>query len=46
MNLSPKDPKNVAELISLKELRGRVDESAVLGRAILEMQQDFAGSNG
>ena len=44
MNLTPKDQKKAAELISLDELRGRVNESAALGRDILEMQQDFPGA--
>ena len=44
MNLTPKDQKKVAEIISLEELRGRVNESAALGRNILEMQQDFPGN--
>lgn len=31
----------VAQLISLEELTGRVDESAILGRQLLELQGDF-----
>lgn len=38
---TPKSPSTVAELISLEEIRSRVDESAKIGKAALEMQQDF-----
>lgn len=31
------------ELISLAELKGRVDESAIVARGLLEMQTDFSG---
>lgn len=41
MNLTPKDKNNVADLISLQELNGRVDESALVARQLLEMQDDF-----
>jgi hypothetical protein len=41
LNLTPTDDKQAGELISLAELRGRVDESAKLGELLLEMQADF-----
>ena len=46
MDLTPKDKNIVAELISLEELKGRVNESSVLGRQLLEMQSDFTSTNG
>ena len=42
MNVTPKGVDNIAELISLDELRGRVNELAVVGRHILETQADFS----
>jgi hypothetical protein len=42
MNVTPKSRDNIAQLISLEELKGRVDESAVVGKQLLEMQVDFA----
>ena len=41
LNLTPTDDKQAGELISLAELRGRVDESATLGELLLQMQSDF-----
>jgi hypothetical protein len=38
---TPKDPVNKAYLVSLEELKGRVNETAVVGREILTMQRDF-----
>jgi len=40
-NLSPQLDSADAELVSLAELRARVDESAVIARDLLEMQDDF-----
>ena len=42
VNRTPKSMDNITQLISLEELKGRVDESAVVGRQLLEMQVDFA----
>jgi hypothetical protein len=41
MNVTPKSKKTVTQLISLEELSGRVNESATVARALLEMQEDF-----
>ncbi len=41
LNLTPKSSSTAAELISLEEIRSRVDESAKIAKAALEMQQDF-----
>ncbi len=41
LNLTPTDGKQAGELVSLAELRGRVDESAKLGELLLQMQSDF-----
>lgn len=46
MDLTPKTKDNFAELVSLEELKGRVNESAVLGRQFLEMQSDFSAFYG
>jgi hypothetical protein len=42
MNVTPKSPDNIVEIVSLDELRGRVNESAIVARHILEMQADFS----
>ena len=42
MSFTPKDAKNVGQLISLEELTGRVDESAGVAKQLMEMQRDFA----
>jgi hypothetical protein len=44
-NLTPSDEKKVGEFIGIEELRGRVDESAQLGKLLLEMQADFKARN-
>jgi hypothetical protein len=41
LNVTPKDDDKIAQLISLEELKGRVTESAVVARQMLEMQADF-----
>jgi hypothetical protein len=41
LNLTPTNDKQAGELVSLAELRGRVDESAKLGELLLQMQTDF-----
>lgn len=41
IDLTPKDKTLAAQIISLEELTGRVNESAALGRQLLEMQHDF-----
>lgn len=46
MDLTPKEKNIVAQLISLEELKGRVNESAALGRDLLEMQSDFSAVYG
>ena len=40
-NATPQVAVADAELVSLPELKGRVDESAALARQLLEMQDDF-----
>ncbi len=42
LNITPEDADNVGHLISLEELKGRVNESAAIGRGLLEMQNDYA----
>lgn len=44
IDLTPKDKSLTAQLISLEELTSRVDEAAMLGRQLLEMQNDFITS--
>jgi len=41
LGLNPKDKAKVGELVSLEELKGRVNESAVVARALIEMQAYF-----
>jgi len=41
MNITPKSGDTIAQLISLEELTGRVNESAAVARQLLEMQADF-----
>ena len=41
LNLTPSDTQKIGELISLDELKTRVNESAALGRSMLEMQADL-----
>jgi len=43
INVTPKSKETVAQLVSLEELKGRVNESAVVARQLLEMQVDFPG---
>jgi len=46
MNITPKSSSAIAQLISLEELTGRVNESAVVARQLLEMQADFPVATG
>ena len=41
LDLTPKDPANVGQLVCFEELRGRVDEPAQLGSKFLEMRAAF-----
>ena len=41
MNITPKSKDTIAQLVSLEELKGRVNESAALGRSLLDMQANF-----
>lgn len=41
MNVTPQSEQTIAELISIDELKGRVDESAAVARDMLDMQADF-----
>ena len=41
LNVTPRDDDKIAQLISLEELKGRVTESSVVARQVLEMQADF-----
>ena len=42
MNMAPDDKKILYELISLEELSGRVNESAIVVRQLLEMQSELS----
>lgn len=42
LDLTPNSAETRALVVSLDELRGRVDESAAIGRDILAMQADFS----
>ena len=44
LDTRPKDKRLVAEIISIDELKGRVDESAKVARDILAMQADFGAT--
>jgi hypothetical protein len=46
MNVTPKSTDTIAQLVSLEELTGRVNESAVVARQLLEMQADFPVAEG
>jgi hypothetical protein len=39
--LTPKDRANFGTIVSLEELTGRVNETALVGRKLMEMQNDF-----
>lgn len=41
MDVTPKSKDTIAQLVSLEELKGRVNESAATARGLLEMQVDF-----
>ncbi len=43
MDVTPKSKDTIAQLVSLEELKGRVNESAATARGLLEMQADFPG---
>jgi len=40
-NLKPRDINNIAEIITIEEMKGRVNESAQLGATLLQLQNDF-----
>jgi hypothetical protein len=42
MSLTPQSAATAAEIVGLDELKGRVDEFAIVARNILEMQADFS----
>ena len=46
MNVTPKSSTTLAELVSLEELTGRVNESAAVAREMLEMQSAFPAKTG
>lgn len=46
MNVTPKSTDTIAQMVSLEDLKGRVNESAVVARQLLEMQADFAVAKG
>ena len=46
LNITPEDPANVGNLISLEELKGRVNESAAVARDLLDMQDDYVAHGG
>ena len=41
MDVTPKSSATIAQFVSLEELKGRVNESAVFAQQLLEMQADF-----
>jgi hypothetical protein len=41
MNVTPKSSTKLGELVSLDEMKGRVNESAAVAREVLEMQSVF-----
>jgi hypothetical protein len=41
LSLTPKSKDKVAEVISLEELKARVNESSAVGRAIFDMQSEY-----
>jgi hypothetical protein len=41
LNVTPKSNDTIAQLVSLEELKGRVNESAAIAKGLLEMQKDF-----
>jgi hypothetical protein len=41
VNVTPKDRNNLAQFVTLEELKGRVNESAIVAKLVLEMQADF-----
>lgn len=46
MDVTPKNKDTIGQMISLIELEGRVNESAVFARQLLEMQNDFPSAEG
>lgn len=42
MNFTPDDPENIGNIISIEELRGRVDEIANIANLFLELQNSFS----
>ena len=45
VNVTPKDRSNLFTIVSLEELRGRVNESAAVLKELLEMQAAFRTPN-
>src|SRR5688572_5737135 len=45
LNLTPQNKDEIAEMITLEELTDRVDESALVGRRLLEMQATFRSAS-
>lgn len=41
LDLTPKDATNLGQVISLEELNGRVNESSLVARDFLTMQEDY-----
>jgi hypothetical protein len=41
VNFIPDDKNNIAEIISIEEMKGRVNESSNLATKLLELQNDF-----
>ena len=46
LNVTPEDPVNVGNLVSLEELKGRANESATIARDLLGMQAEYVAHNG
>ena len=43
LNITPNEDSSLGHLISIEELKSRVNESASIGSSLLEMQKDFSG---
>ena len=41
LDLTPRDPTNIGQIISIEELTGRVNESSAIARDLVTMQQDY-----
>ena len=44
LDVASTNPNVLAQLITLEELKGRVDEAALVAKGVLEMQAEFGGA--